>query len=103
MKGAKKAAAGGSKGKGKINPRKKPKKGAKKLASDSGDKKEDDKDLDKTKSDTQPCKFSGFEPVIECCQSPVNPTLCRGCGTSVDTTVSSIPHGADWKVSFPIQ
>ena len=29
--------------------------------------------------------------------------LCRGCGASVYTIVSSIPRGADWPVSFPLQ
>ena len=102
MKGVKKAAARGSKGKGKKNPRKRSKKGAKKASGNSGDKKEDYKGSDKAKSNTQLCKFL-VEQGNELFQPPAGPESCRGCGASLDTIVSSIPHGADWPVSFPLQ
>ena len=89
-------------GKEKKNPRKRPNKWAKKASDDSSDKKEEDKGSDKAKSDTQPCKFL-VEQSIEPCQPPAGSESCRGCGASLDTTVSSIPHGADWPVSFPLQ
>ena len=94
MKGAKKAAAGGSEGKGKKNPQKKPNKGAK-TNSDNSKGKEDSKEKGKKPND--PCKL--VTPKSITFSHPSSHGLC-GCGASMDNTASSIPRSADWAVRF---
>ena len=92
----KKAAAEGSKAKSKKNPKKKAdKKGAKKNSDNSKD-----MEASKEKDKNDPCKLVTQESVKFCHPSSLG--SCR-CGTSLDSTVSSIPRSADWPVSFPLQ
>ena len=97
MKGAKKAAARGSKGKGKKNPRKKPDKAAK---TNSNDSKTQENSKEKGKKPNDPCKLVTPESITF--SHPSSHGL-RGCGASMNNTVSSIPRSADWPVSFPLQ
>ena len=97
MKGAKKAAARGSKGKGKKNLKKKSIIAAKTNSNNSKGK-EDSKEKGKKSDD--PCKLVTPESITF--SHPSRHGLC-GCRASMDNTVSSISQSAFLPVSFPLQ
>ena len=90
----KKPAAGVSKAKGKKGSKKKTSKKEAKKSSGNSKEKEDSKEKEKNDQ----CKLVTQESITSC--HPSSPGLC-GCRASFDNTVSSIPRGADWTVSFP--
>ena len=95
-KKGKKAADEGSKTKSKKNPKKKAdKKGAKKNSDNSKD-----MEASKEKDKNDPYNLVTQKSIKFCHPSSLG--SCR-CGTSIDSTVSSIPQSADWPVSFPLQ
>ena len=93
----KKPAAWGSKAKGKKGFKNK-KAGKNKAKKNSDNSK--DKEASKEKEKNDPCKLVTQESITS--SHPSSPGSC-GCKASTDNTVSSIPWGADWLISFLLQ
>ena len=95
----KKPVAGGSKAKNKAKSSKKKGSGSKAKAKNNSSGTKDKEDSNKEKDKDEPCKSKTIQSFES--YHPSYPGSCE-CGTSMDSTVASIPRSTDWPVSFPL-